>query len=380
MSRDLDCLVQSIVVEQLTPAEAGELLRDAAAVERRASVLKTLVARRATEGGTWEAGGHRSAESWLGAQTGAGYGSARATLHASERLGELPGLDEAARNGELSEEQLKELGDAATPENEQELLDTARKNGADALRKKCRREKNKSRSDDDERARAEKAHRTRFFRGWVDNEGAFRFEGKTTALQGAWLTAQIAEMANKVFKEAWADGRRESSAAYKLDALMRLVASGGLGGSAAAPGRAGSNGVGQVVIRVDASRLAGGAGVCETDVGAVPVSAAIGAILSRAFVKIVLRDGTDVTKVKHVGRSIPAELKTAIFERDGYACVACGATQCLEVHHYRVEYAKGGATEYWNLVLVCSHCHDLVTTKGFRLEGEPGNWKLLSPP
>ena len=422
MARDLDGIVQSIVVSQISPADAAEMLRDAAAVERRAAVLKTLVAQRATEGGTWAAGGHRSAESWLGSLTGAGYGAARATLNASEKLGELPGLDEAARNGELSEEQLKELGDAATPENEQQLLDTARGGNTDALRKKCKQEKAKSRSDDDERARAERAHRTRFFRGWLDNEGAFRFEGKTTALQGAWLTAQIAEMANKVFKEAWADGRRESSAAYKLDALMRLVASGALGGSGAGgaggvggvggvggsggwgggvggsggsgggssgrgSGSRGSggrgstaNGVGQVVIRVDASRLAGDDGVCETDVGPVPVDDAIGAILGGAFIKILLRDGVDVTKVKHVGRHIPAEVKTAIFERDGYACAACGATQCLEVHHYRVDFAKGGATEYWNLLVGCSHCHDLATTKGFRFEGPPGSFKLVPPP
>jgi hypothetical protein len=312
-------------------------------------------------------------------------------LNASEKLGELAGLDQAARGGELSDDQLKELGDAATSTNEQELLDTARSRGTDALRKKCKQEKSKARSDDDERARAERAHRTRFFRSWLDNEGAFRFEGKTTALQGAWFSAAIAAMSDKVFKEAWAEGRRESAAAYKLDALMRLVGAGALGGGGdarggggggggAPAGGGGRSGAGQVVIRVDASRLAGDAGLCETDAGPVPVDDAIGAILAGAFIKIVLRDGVDVAKVKHVGRHIPAEVKTAIFERDGYACVVCGATQCLEVHHYRVDFAKGGATEYWNLVLGCSHCHDLMTTKGFRLEGGPGAWTWIPPP
>ena len=381
MARDLDGIVQSIVVEELTPAQATDLLRDAAAVERRAAVLKTLVARRATEAGTWAAGGHRSAESWVGSLTGEGFGAARATLNASEKLCELPGLDEAARGGQLSDDQLKELGDAATPENEQDLLNTARSGGTDALRKKCKREKSKARTNDDERARAERAHRSRYFRSWLDNEGAFRFEGKTTAIQGAAFTAAIAEMSNKVFKEAWTEGRRESSAAYKLDALMRLVRASAPGDSGEAGGRGGArSGAGQVVIRVNASRLAGDDGVCETDVGPVPVDDAIGAILAGAFIKIVLRDGVDVAKVKHVGRHIPAEVKTAIFERDGYACVVCGASQCLEIHHYRVDFAKAGATEYWNLVLVCSHCHDLMTTKGFRLDGGPGGWKWIPPP
>ncbi|HUR77857.1 MAG TPA: hypothetical protein VMZ22_07910, partial [Acidimicrobiales bacterium] len=159
MARDLEGVVNEVVVDLLTPAQATDILRDAAAIERRAAVLKTLVAQRATESGAWAAGGHSSAESWLGHETGAGFGSARATLRASEKLGELPGLNDAARGGELSEEQLKELGDAATPENQQALLGRARNGNTDQLRKECKREKAKGRSNDDERTRHERAHR-----------------------------------------------------------------------------------------------------------------------------------------------------------------------------------------------------------------------------
>jgi hypothetical protein len=383
MARDLEGVVREVVVDELTPAQATELLRDAAAVERRAGVLKTLVARRAAEGDAWAAQGHSSAESWLGDEMGSGFGAARATLNASEKLNELPGLNDAARSGDLSEEQLKQLSDAATADNEQDLLAQARRGNTDQLRKACKRAKASARSNEDEQPRHDRAHRGRFHRSWIDHEGAFRYEGKTTAIDGARFDAAVAAMANDVFKEAWKEGRRESSAAYKLDALLRLVL--GSGGAGAGDERgggtrtAGSNT--EVVIRVDAARLAGGEGMCETtSTGAIPVDEAIGAILAGAFTKIVLMDGVDVSKVAHVGRHIPATLKTAVMERDGYACVHCGSTGCLEIHHYRVEYSKGGKTEYWNLVTVCSRCHDLISNQGYTLVGEPGAWEWRAPP
>ena len=374
MARDLEGVVNEVTVDELTPAQAVELLRAAAAVERRAGVLKMLVARRAADSDEWAARGHSSAESWLGDEIGAGFGSARATLRASEKLDELPGLNEAARGGDLSVEQLNELGDAATAENEQDLLDQARRGNTDQLRKACKRAKSETRSNDDERARHERAHRGRFFRSWIDHEGAYRYEGKTTALDGARLDAAVGAIANTVFKEAWKEGRRESSAAYKLDALLRLALS---SDGAVRSGR----GSGEVVIRVDASRLAGGEGMCETtSTGAIPVDEAIGAILAGAFVKIVLHEGVDISKVAHVGRHLPAVVKTAVMERDAYACVHCGSTTCLETHHYRVEYAKGGVTAYWNLATLCSRCHDLISNQGFVLAGGPGKWEWRAPP
>ena len=75
-------------------------------------------------------------------------------------------------------------------------------------------------------------------------------------------------------------------------------------------------------------------------------------------------------------------LDAAVFERDDYRCVrpGCGATQHLEVHHWRVDYSKRGPTAYWNLATLCSHDHDLVTHGGHRLEGGPGNWSWIPPP
>jgi 5-methylcytosine-specific restriction endonuclease McrA len=79
---------------------------------------------------------------------------------------------------------------------------------------------------------------------------------------------------------------------------------------------------------------------------------------------------------------VPAELKTAVQERDNHRCVrpGCGATQRLQVHHYKIDYGKQGPTAYWNLATLCRHDHDLVTYSGHRLTGGPGNWSWIPPP
>jgi hypothetical protein len=329
------------------------------------------LADRAADAGEWARQGYHSPEDWLAHKTGTGYGQAAGTLNASAKLKELPGLDDAVRAGELSGPKLNELARAATPENERRLRQAAKTENLRQLKRTCAKEKAQARSEEQEAARHQRIHNERFHKSWTDDEGAYRYEGKATAAVGARIEAALAAETDQVFKKAYAQGRRESSAAYKADALENLICG------------AGARVDTHVVVRVDESRLRGGDGVCESPrAGAVPVSEAIGAILAGAFVKVVAHKGLDITKVSHVGRHIPAELKTAILERDGYTCVrpGCGATAHLQIHHYKVDHAKGGPAAYWNLCSACPHDHDLLTNGGHRLAGSPGNWKWIPPP
>lgn len=52
--------------------------------------------------------------------------------------------------------------------------------------------------------------------------------------------------------------------------------------------------------------------------------------------------------------------KRRVLERDGYACVQCGATAPLEVDHI-VPLAGGGSNEMSNLRTLCRACHRRVT-------------------
>ena len=232
------------------------------------------------------------------------------------------------------------------------------------------REKAAARSAEAEAKRHERIHRERHHRSWTDAEGAYCYEGRTTTAIGARMDAAIAAETERVFKAAYAEGRRESSAAYRADALVNLICGGG------------ANVETTVVIRVDESRLRGDDGICETATGDVPVEEAIGEILAGAFVKVVLTDGTDVTKVAHPGHQPPARLKTAVFERDGGRCVrpGCSSAHRLQTHHYKIDYGKQGPTAYWNLATLCSFDHDLITYGGHRLAGGPGAWEWIEPP
>lgn len=349
--------------------------------------MRVLLAAWAASEEAWVGSGARSATDWLSQLTGAGYSDAAATLAASAKLDELPALANAIRQGELSGAQAGMIGQSATADSAEALVETARRSTVEQLRKACRADEARRRSNDDEKARHEKAHRERFFRHWTDAAGAFRFEGSTTVAQGAQLIGAIDTEADAVFKEAWAAERREPRTAYRLDALVRLATRemseapdvAVKPNRAARRTRASRHAKTEVVIRVDESRLRGEAGMCETAAGPVPVDEAIGAILADAFVKIVVRDGVDVIRVKHVGRRVPAEVQTAVLERDGYACVHCGSTVCLETHHYKRDFAAGGPTEYGNLVTLCSVCHDKVSNDGFVVGGGPARWTWIPP-
>jgi uncharacterized protein DUF222 len=357
----LDVVVVALEPHLLHPSDAVALYDEFERAARLAAAGKALLAARASEANEWARQGCRSPEDWFARKNGTGTHDAGRLLNTSERLKTLPKTQAALRNGELSEEQAAEIADAADESNEESLLGAARTAPLPGLKRRCNEERAKKRTDEQEAARRERVHRNRFFRSWNDADGSWRCEGSLTPAAGARIDAAVAAMAEVVFKETRAAGDAYGTAAnYRADALERLVCHGGAKVDTT------------VVVKVDAADLA-----AERP----SASDGLGAILAGAFVKIIVSDGTDVTKVVHWGRHIPSEVKTAIVERDGGRCVrpGCDSTHRLEIHHYQRDFAKGGATAYWNLATLCHHDHDLVTTGGHRLAGEPGEWRWCEP-
>ena len=122
-----------------------------------------------------------------------------------------------------------------------------------------------------------------------------------------------------------------------------------------------------------------GGEVCEIPgVGPIPVAAAR-RLASDAILTAVVTDGTDVTAVAHLGRTIPARLRTAVEARDPTCVVpGCDVRVGLEIDH-RIPVTDGGPTALDNLAKLCRWHHYLKTHRGYRLEGKPDNWTWSGP-
>ena len=89
------------------------------------------------------------------------------------------------------------------------------------------------------------------------------------------------------------------------------------------------------------------------------------------LVKALVTDGIDVQRVVHLGRTIPAALRTAIDARDRECVIAgCHVSRHLEYDH-NVPVAEGGATSYENLHRCCGIHHHEKHRRNARLAGEP---------
>ena len=94
--------------------------------------------------------------------------------------------------------------------------------------------------------------------------------------------------------------------------------------------------------------------VCEIPgVGPVDVNW-VRELLGSAFLTAIIKRGKDIITVAHLGRHVPAEIRTALLV-SGRECdiEGCYHRGYLERDHDH-DYAKGGPTAYWNLGWICS--------------------------
>jgi hypothetical protein len=154
--------------------DAATLVELATRGERLCASIKARAARRADDTKVWKRDGHRSAQNWLAEKTGETVGAAARSLETARRLDSLPETAAAFEEGELSETQAHEIGDAASadPEAEHDLLAAARTTSVKGLRDECRRVRAGAEADD--RAWARRLHISRRVRRWTDPDGTYR--------------------------------------------------------------------------------------------------------------------------------------------------------------------------------------------------------------
>ena len=380
MDRSLGATVTRLrqLVAELEPARldgdrARELVEQFAEAERLCAAGKTLALRQVAATRSWrKTGPYRDVNAWFASISGSTLNQASLTVDTARRLESLPDTESALRAGELSGVQVVAVADAAAadPYAERALLESAARDGVRGLRNAAARVK--AAACRDEAAREEQIRRARSLRHWIDADGAGRVDVRGPVTDVARVLAALERFERSLFDAARQTGSYERPDAYAFDAFVALAQAPPVRQSSTSACTAAPTYVG--VIRIDHKALVRGhtepGEICElAGVGPIPVHEA-SRMLDDAFLKAVVVRGTDIATVSHLGRTIPAHLRTAVDEKFQECCIeGCHETRHLEIDH-NIPIEQGGRTELDNLSRPCAFHHRYKHQHNLRLAGE----------
>ena len=386
-------VVAELDPECLSGRHAHQLVEEFAQAERIVAAGKALAARRVDETGSFDRSRHRSTAHFVAKVSGTSVAAAEATLKTARLVVELPATEAAMRAGKLSGPQANVIAVAATadPSAERELVRSAQVDGMKGLKRRC--DRVMEAAETDELARYDRIVRERSVRSWKDPDGTGRVDirGPLDKTQRFLLAIEAFEapLFESARKAAGDDGARERPDALLFDALIAMAESSIAAASGASIGdrdgpRIAKGPIATLTVRVDHRAFVSDhtepGELCEiAGVGSIPVVVAQ-RLACDAFLKALITDGVDVLAVSHLGRTIPAHLRTAI--EDLYQeCVVegCHVNSHLELDHNR-PIEEGGPTELVNLNPLCSHHHDIKHKLHLRLEGKGTNKRLMPTP
>lgn len=356
--RSFDATVVSV-------GDCALLADELAATEKACAAARLLAAQRAAAGGLHRDKGFADAVSWVARQGGTTSSQARRALETVAGLERCHATRQALLAGEVSIAQAHEItsAEAEFPGQEAALLVAAKDADLSKLRDHVR-TRRVARTSREELHHIQ--HQARRFRHWRDGIGMVCFEGALPPETGVPLVNRIDELARRRRRAHRQEaGRPESFESCAADALASLTDPSDSGASRR---RA------ELVIVCDLfayrrGHVHAGEACHIVDGGPVPVSVAR-EIASDAFMKAVLHDGTQIHTVKHFGRHLPAELKTALDlgpvpSFTGRQCADCGRRYGLEYDHID-PVANHGPTSYDNVEARCFADHQAKTDRDRR--------------
>ena len=360
--------IASFDPDRVPSDDVGELVELFSDLERLAIAGRTLIARRVERSNVWCNQGFNTPARWMAAKAQTTLASAIATFNTGRKLAELPATENALRSGTLSRIQAAEIAAAASadPAAESRLLRAARTDTVAQLREECARVVAAAGRD---LQADERVHRSRYVRSWSEGDGAVRLDARLTADAGARLMSTVDARSREFQEQARRAGSKERADAHAADALVSLA-------DTTTPG---PRAVVHVHVDADAwerGHTEKGESCSIPGTGPIPVTAAQ-RLAREGLVKAVLDDDADVRAVAHLGRTIPAKLRSALEARDR-SCVVpgCDETDGLEIDHV-VPHSEGGATRLDNLARLCRWHHSLKTYRGWGLQGRPGSWRWM---
>ncbi|MBV8304342.1 MAG: DUF222 domain-containing protein, partial [Acidimicrobiia bacterium] len=362
--------------------ECAFLVTVFAAAEKACAGAKARAAARAVATGAHRDMGFADPEDWLARASGSSSHQARTDLKTAERLEDCPATKAAVVDGQLSMAEAEEITrtEAECPGSEPELIDTAKTEGLGGVKDKARKKRQAAADPDELRSKQEKA---RALRHWIDELGMVQIRGGLLPEVGLPFCNRLDAETDRLRRQAKQEGRDEPRGAHAHDAFAAMVAGEGK------PKAKGAELVIVCDLRAYRRGHAHDGEPCHFGGGGpLPVDL-VRDLSADAFLKVVLHDGVDIATVCHLGRHIPAELRTALElgappDFDGVTCSVqgCNRRHGLEWDHTD-PVANGGPTSYTNLSPKCWPHHREKTVQDRRaglLDGVIKNLKERLPP
>jgi hypothetical protein len=346
---EAEALASQFDARSLDACGAADAVRALGLVLRLVQGMLGQAANRAHDTAAYLATGERDAPHFVANAVGVSTNEARRVIATASQLESLPATAAAVSEGRLSALHAELIAQtaAAHPESEKRLL-TAAKLGTAALKDACLKAQANS---ENPAQRSKRQHASRTLRMWTAADGMVEGKFRLTPEIGGQVKAVIDAGVQKIFRDRHA-GEHEFHDAYAANVFADAF----LGDSTA-------KGVKHNVhIIIDYTALQRGNTIdgerCEIPgVGPINVEYVRG-LLGDAFLTAIIGQGRDIRTVAHLGRHVPAEVKTAMLV-GGRECdvEGCECRNYLELDHSEVDFAAGGPTAYWNLTWLCSVHH-----------------------
>jgi len=359
-----DC---AVIAEQLAVAEKA-----CAAARARAAV-------RAAASYAHRRRGYVDASDWVAATAGSTIRHARTEISTARKLGSCPATRAALLVGEISLAQAGEIvqTEMDVPGTEAELLRLAKHGNLGAVRERARKRRVEALPVDElhkHQVRSEE------FGHWRDELGMVRFAGGLRPELGVPFVNRLDGETDRIWRAARREGREVTRARCAAEAFAKIIAGKGGGRSR------GPDAVFTVDLREYRSRRPGAAAHLVGG-GPVPVDVVRDLVADDAFLKVVFHDGVQIHTMSHLGRNLPAVLRSALElgappDFDGVTCSVsgCGRRYGLQWDHID-PCANGGPTSYANSQPLCYPHHQEKTKRDRKaglLNGRDENGR--SPP
>ena len=367
LGRQVDALVRALGAfepGEYSGEQCAQLVTTFARAEKALTAARVRAAERAAECNEHRKEGFAHASEWLACHTGDTARNARDALITMQRLELCPATRDAVTSGEVSLQQAAEivLTEEAVPGSESELVGLAKQSSLSRLRDRARHTRARA-VPADELHNHQRAARS--VRHWRDELGMIAGSFRLTPELGVPFVNRLEREAQRARSAAKRRGDTvERFEAYAADAFAEMIQPN------AAPTSTRRDVDVVVVCDLDAFRRGHThhAERCHI-VGGGPIPVGVARELSKdAFLKAVLHDGVNIHTVKHFGRHIPAELRTALElgplpDLNGVTCSEpeCDRRYGLEWDHLD-PVANGGKTSYANLTPKCAPHHWDKTT------------------